>query len=344
MAATVNARDVYLAGQTRLNTIALPAGVTIDNTQVSGLGDLATQNSVAAANLDSTISAIEIVSTLPSAGNYAGRTVYLTTNGKIYRYYSGAWTAAVPTTDLAGTISNTQIADNSISTPKLQANAVTATIINANAVTTDKILASAITADKVATGAISAAKIAAGAVTADKITALAVTADKVAANAITAAKLQTGVAVVTETLQLGSEIVTVPRFNNTTSDVTTVGTLEIVTLAQVTFATGATPPSTMFVIAAVSFIPMAAPVGTPTNVILAIKRVNASGGTYTTVVEVNFSIYDNLYMGAVVPFGDTAALSANTTYIYNVTVRKASAGDPNVKITGSSIFVLGAKR
>ena len=193
-------------------------------------------------------------------------------------------------------------------------------------------------------GLVTTTTIADDAITTPKIAANAVTAAELAANAVTASKLQAGTAVVTETLQLGSNIVTVPAFNNTTSDVTTVGTLEIVTLAQVTFATGATPPSTMFVIAAVSFIPMAAPVGTPTNVILAIKRVNASGGTYTTVVEVNFSIYDNLYMGAVVPFGDTAALSANTTYIYNVTVRKASAGDPNVKITGSSIFVLGAKR
>jgi hypothetical protein len=90
-----------------------------------------------------------------------------------------AWTAAVPTVDLTGQITNTQISDNSISTPKLQANAITAEKISSNAITTDKLDANSITAAKIAAGAIGADQIAANAISADKIAADAVTADKI---------------------------------------------------------------------------------------------------------------------------------------------------------------------
>ena len=89
------------------------------------------------------------------------------------------WTSAVPTVDLTGQITNTQISDNAISTPKLQANAITAEKISANAITTDKINANAITAAKISAGAIGADQIAANAISADKIAADAVTADKI---------------------------------------------------------------------------------------------------------------------------------------------------------------------
>lgn len=52
----------------------------------------------------------EIVSALPSTNLFAGRVVYLTTDGKLYRYTGSAWTTAVATTDLSGTVTDAQIA------------------------------------------------------------------------------------------------------------------------------------------------------------------------------------------------------------------------------------------
>lgn len=96
----------------------------------------------------------EIVAELPTTGNFDGRVVYLTSNGKLYRYVgtspSGAWTASVPAVDVTGSIATTQIADDAITSPKIAANAVTASEIAANAVTADKINAGAITAAKLA--------------------------------------------------------------------------------------------------------------------------------------------------------------------------------------------------
>lgn len=60
---------------------------------------------------------VEIVSTLPAAGT-AGRVVFLTTDNKLYRDTGSTWTAAVPTTDLTGTVTGSQIADEAINTAK----------------------------------------------------------------------------------------------------------------------------------------------------------------------------------------------------------------------------------
>jgi hypothetical protein len=126
---------------------------------------------------------VQVVSSLPTLPdpNYPqGATVFLTTDNKLYRSTGSSWTAAVPTSDLLGQITETQIADNAISTPKLQANAVTAAKIAAEAVTSDKIAANAVTAGKIAAGAVSTDQLAANAVTAAKIAAGAVSASKLA--------------------------------------------------------------------------------------------------------------------------------------------------------------------
>lgn len=133
---------------------------------------------------------IERVSSLPSTGLFQGRVVLLTTDNKLYRYTGNAWTSAVPTTDLTGQITGTQITDNAITSSKISANSVIAGKIAANAVTATEISAGAVTADKITAGAISADKIAANAVTATKIAAEAVVAGKIAANAVDANALQ----------------------------------------------------------------------------------------------------------------------------------------------------------
>jgi predicted phage tail protein len=171
-------------------------------------------------NFSNSLRPVEVVSSLPSLGNFIGRTAFLTTDGKLYRFTSAGWTASVPSTDLSGAITNaqieglaaskvtgqltntqiadlaatkitgqiteTQITDNAISAPKISAGAITTAKLAAGAVTADQIGANAITAAKIDSGAITTAKLAAGAVTATTIASDAITSDKIAANAVTA--------------------------------------------------------------------------------------------------------------------------------------------------------------
>jgi hypothetical protein len=134
---------------------------------------------------------------LPSTTYPQGATVVLTTDNKLYRSTGSAWTASVPTVDISGQITSTQITDDAVTTAKIAANAITATEIAAGAVVAGKLAANAVTANEIAAGAIVTGKIAANAVTANEIAADAVTADKVAANAIVAENIAAG-AVTTE--------------------------------------------------------------------------------------------------------------------------------------------------
>lgn len=126
-------------------------------------------NAVDATKFASGIRPVEIVASLPTTGNVEGRTVYLTTDDKLYRYTGSAWTAATAAGDIAGQIVGTQISDGAISTPKLAAGSVTTNALAAGAVTADRIAANSITAGQIAAGAIGAQQIAAKAITVDKL-------------------------------------------------------------------------------------------------------------------------------------------------------------------------------
>ena len=141
-------------GDAEFNSVKIRNGSIINSIDISSFTDGNT--------------GIQIVDTLPASGE-EGSTVFLTTDSKLYRWTGSAWTAAVPTVDLVGQITETQISNDSISTPKLQANAVTSNEISANAVTANELAANSVTSDKIVAGAITAAKIGANEVTADKI-------------------------------------------------------------------------------------------------------------------------------------------------------------------------------
>jgi hypothetical protein len=126
-------------------------------------------NAVDATKFASGIRPVEIVASLPATGNVEGRTVYLTTDDKLYRYTGSAWTAATAAGDIAGQIVGTQISDGAISTPKLAAGSVTTNALAAGAVTADRIAGNSITAGQIAAGAIGATQIAAKAITVDKL-------------------------------------------------------------------------------------------------------------------------------------------------------------------------------
>ena len=142
------------------------------------------ENGVRQLFLDQGLDIIEPVSSLPAAGDFAGQQVFLTTNGKLYRWTGSAWVltiAASDAGDLTGQITGTQISDNAITAPKISANTITGNKIQANTITggllsTAGIITSAaqindglITNAKIGNAAITTAKISDGQVTNAKI-------------------------------------------------------------------------------------------------------------------------------------------------------------------------------
>lgn len=179
-------------------TLAVPAVNITGQLVASQIADAAINTAKFAAG----IRPVRIVAVLPGAGDVQGDTVFLTTDNKLYRWTGAAWVASVPTTDLTGTITTVQIANNAITTALIAAANITTTLIADNAITTPKLIANAVTAAKIAAGTITAneiaaltilaGNIAAGQITTAKIAAGAVTANEIAADTITAGQIAAG--------------------------------------------------------------------------------------------------------------------------------------------------------
>ena len=174
------------------------------------------------------IEPVGVVDALPTVTGYEGpQVVILTTDGKLYRLVSGAWTAAINTDDIEGTIGENLFSDDLRPIERVAAlpstgltqgrvvllttdnklyrytgNAwtsavpatdvtgqITGTQIADNSITTSKIAANQVTANEIAANAVTATQISAGSVTADKVAAGAISADKIAANAVNATKI-----------------------------------------------------------------------------------------------------------------------------------------------------------
>ena len=144
---------------------------------------------LASANFPSDLRPIEIVTSLPTTGNFQGRQVFLTTDNKTYRFDGSAFIATVATVDLQGTIASTQLAAAAVTNAKIAVNAIQGDVIAAGAITAAKILDGAISELKLANDAVTNAKIATDAITADVIATGAITADAITAGAITSLKL-----------------------------------------------------------------------------------------------------------------------------------------------------------
>jgi len=164
-------------------------GATVINLTSTDLNSLINPDSFGAG-----ITPVEIVSTLPTTGNFTGRTVVLSTTGVLYRFRT-SWTSAVAATDVSGQITRTQIGDNAISTGKLDTGAVTANEIFANSVTFGKIAAGAVRADEIFANTIVASHLTTG----ELITLSAQIKDATITDAkittLTAAKLTAGTAI-----------------------------------------------------------------------------------------------------------------------------------------------------
>ena len=93
------------------------------------------ERSIPAVALVQGLEPISVVDSLPTVSGYSGpNVILLSTDGKIYRLVSGAWTAAVPTVDLSGTISELQIADDAVTNAKIAVDAIQGDVIAAGAI------------------------------------------------------------------------------------------------------------------------------------------------------------------------------------------------------------------
>jgi hypothetical protein len=122
------------------------------------------------AKFASGLTPVEILGSLPSSGNFAGRLVFLTTTAKLYRYTGSAFIATIPATDLSTQILAGQLAANSVTAGTIATNAVTAGTIQAGAIGTTELAVGGVTGVKIADGTISGAtKILANSITADRM-------------------------------------------------------------------------------------------------------------------------------------------------------------------------------
>jgi hypothetical protein len=203
-----------------------------DQSTTSWSTEVYTESSVSAgdvtfASFASGIEPISIVSSLPTVSGYTGpKIVLLTTDNKIYRLDGSAWTTAVPTTDITGTIGENLFSDDLRPVEKVNAlpttaltqgrivllttdnklyrytgnewtSAVPSTDITGQ-VASSQIADTAITATKIGADAVTTAKIANDAITTDLIAASAITSTEVASDAITTPKIVAGAITATE--------------------------------------------------------------------------------------------------------------------------------------------------
>ena len=161
------------------------------------------------ARFSQTVRPVEIVSSLPTTGNFQGRTVVLTTDNKLYRFTGTSFTKAISAADLDdqvnlatqsfGQINAASITSGQISTSSLAADSITGAKISAGAISTTELAAGAVTAAKVNTSELFADSAVIGAIQSGSITTSAVVSaignfefvesDNIASNAITAGKI-----------------------------------------------------------------------------------------------------------------------------------------------------------
>jgi len=174
------------------------------------IDNIAFENGIRQLFLDQGLDIIEPVSSLPAAGDFAGQQVFLTTNGKLYRWTGSAWVltiAASDAGDLTGQITNTQISDNAVTAPKILAGTITGNKIQANTITGGLLSTSGIITStaqindgliqnaKIANGAISRLKVQDGEIIRAKISDAAINdakIDSLNANKITAGTISAG--------------------------------------------------------------------------------------------------------------------------------------------------------
>lgn len=218
--------------------------------------------SITYASFASGIEPVGVVNTLPTVAGHDGpQVVVLTTDGKLYRLVDGAWTTAVSTDDIEGTIGENLFSDDlrpievvaSLpSTGLYQGRVVLLTTDSklyrytgsawtsavpaadlTGQVNGTQIADAAITATKLGNAAVTTAKLATSAVTADIIAAGAITETKITDSSISTAKISAG-AVTASQLAAGSVVA-----GKIATDAVTAATIEAGSITSAKIATAA---------------------------------------------------------------------------------------------------------
>ena len=264
---------------------------------------------------DAGLSAPEIVTSLPMTGNFQGRLVFLTTDNKLYRWTGSTWTAAVPTSDLTGTITETQIANDAITTPKIAANAVTASEIASATITGDKIVANTITGGLLATSGIitSAAQIDDAIITNAKIVNATIETAKIANNAITFPSFIEGTSA-TDLSRTGGAETTIAELTITQSG----APVWIFAEATITHTTGGSIQSNKY--------------------IRADFRIRAAGTQIDGITNV-------LVAGLNSPtFAQDTTHTASGSVKYEFTAQPTGGDADNLRVVGASLFIIELKK
>lgn len=185
----------------RYNSSVPEFTAAIDTTDLSG--------TLGSAQFANDLRPVEVVSSLPTTGNFEGRVAVLTSDDKLYRYTGNAWTKAISAADLDdqvnlatqvfGQVQAASLTAGQVSASSIATNAVTAAKIQAGAIATAKLAASAVTAAKVNVSELFANSAVIGAIQSSSITTSAVVsaigsfefiqASNIVAGSITGAKL-----------------------------------------------------------------------------------------------------------------------------------------------------------
>ena len=321
---------------------------------------------------------VDVVSSLPSSGDYTGQVVFLTTDNQLYRWTGSAWTAAVPSTEITGQLTNAQLAaidaaklDGQITTTQITDDAITTPKINAGAVSSAEIAAGAIVADKIASNAVTTAKIEAGAVTANEIAGATITGNKIVANTITGGLLSTA-GIITSSAQIDDALITNAKIENGAITTAKIGSLAVETAKiannavtipdgqtfnatnttittsfadahtiTVDFGSGWADVGSVLVFASITCIGV---LGTDNNPRGIFARVSESGGV-SPRGQVGFTLDRPGRTVAFTPIGELPGPSQQTeTYAVQVKANYSDTTGGYWKVGNASMAVMGSKK
>jgi len=116
-----------VTGQLSDSQLAAIAAAKITGTIAT---DQITDSAITATKFANNIEPVTVVSSIPSTKSTS--TIFNTSDDKLYRWDGSSYVATVPTTDLVGTVSSSQVEDSAITAVKIAAAAVTAQKLSIN--------------------------------------------------------------------------------------------------------------------------------------------------------------------------------------------------------------------
>ena len=200
--------------------------ITTSATQISGTNLI--DGTLVASKFASTITPVELETSLPSTGNFEGRIAFCT-DGQLYRFHAGGWTNAVPAVAITGQLTASQIASitaaqltGQITTTQITPGSITTPLLGSAAVQTANLAAGSVVTASLASGSVTTAVLAAGSVTTSILAVGAVTATSLAANAVVAGTIAVG-AINASALILNGVVITAHMVANAVTQITSLG-------------------------------------------------------------------------------------------------------------------------